>query len=190
RESREAMSQATNKPSRDFGICLGVDDILERARETVAPAKRFDGEALSGTRPIVAMCGVAATRKGADLFYEAATQTPDVDFLWVGPWDDEIARNANPVKDRPMDDQASNFYYTNLTQNPYAHIAKATLFLLTSREDPNPLVVPEALLLDVPTVSFTRGTGAHLWTSRFGTALSGAPEAARIAKYVERFLEQ
>jgi hypothetical protein len=175
----------------NFGVCVDVREILERSKEEPALAVRHDGRPLDyasrGERKIVAMCGLAQHRKGVDLFWEAARLTPEHDFLWIGPWDDADARETNPALALNAENPLDNLYWTNMTSNPYSIMARADLLALTSREDPNPLVVPEAIALGRPVATFASTGGAHEWTSRYGLSLSGAPDAERLSNFSRRF---
>ncbi|WP_155913901.1 glycosyltransferase [Asticcacaulis sp. AC466] len=174
--------------SENFSVCVDIDAVRQSAAMDMPfLPKRHDGQALGFDKKIVAMCGLACLRKGSDIFYTAAKLMPEIDFLWVGPWDDKAAINANTAlalnEGAPLD----NLYWTNTTANPYAFIARSDFFFLTSREDPNPLVVPEALLLNLPTASFTACGGSHEWTRRFGFALSGETDTLRMVAFLKRY---
>jgi glycosyltransferase involved in cell wall biosynthesis len=176
----------------NFGVCVDVDDIAQKSKESPPRATRHDGKELdyesSGARKIVAMCGLAQHRKGADLFWESARIAPEFDFLWIGSWDDcDADIVTNPALQLNSRTPLDNLYWTNVTTNPYSAMARADLFALTSREDPNPLVVPEAIALGRPVLTFADTGGAHEWTSRYGVSLSGAPDPQRLADFARRF---
>ena len=115
------------------------------------------------------MCGVAVPRKGPDIFWEVAKALPEYDFVWIGSWDDDdYVRNNNNALSLNEQEPLGNLYWTNSLTNPYTALNQIDLFTLTSREDPNPLVVLEAIALDKPAVTFTK-TGASLSISGFST---------------------
>lgn len=177
-----ARAQAPDRPGVVLSKAFVDVAAARRAAEAAeAPPRSAAGEPLSYRRPVVCMCGTASPRKGADLFVAAAAEAPEWDFVWVGPWEEAVAGAPPPA--------APNVFLTGVTANPAAHLKRATLFALTSREDPNPLVVMEALSLGVPTLSFTEGVGSHALTSRFGTALSGPASAERLAGFLRRAAE-
>jgi len=194
RECLEAVRSAFSIPAEkltNFGVCVDVPDIEAKSRDKPAAAVRHDGELLDyrgkPDRKLIAMCGLAQHRKGADLFWETARISPEHDFLWIGPWDDPNSELVNPAL--PLNSQMplDNLYWTNTTTNPYSAMARADLFALTSREDPNPLVVPEAISLGRPVVTFAASGGAHEWTSRHGLSLSGKPDPQRLADFARHF---
>lgn len=176
-----------------FGICIDVERIRAMAGAQRPVAIRHDEQILTfdeGRRPPVIMCGQACRRKGADLFYRVARAIPELDFLWIGPWDDPASRQVNPAVVLNAREPAANLYWTNSVANPYPLIASGGLFVLTSREDPNPLVIPEAIALGVASLSFSGTGGGIAWTDRFGFTLSGDVDPDRIARFVRRFFAQ
>ncbi len=62
------------------------------------------------------------------------------------------------------------------------------LFVLTSREDLNPLVVAEAIVLGKKVVGFADTGGSKSFLERFGHALSGSVDVDRLYKLVPRML--
>ena len=135
------------------------------------------------------MCGLAQPRKGADIFFEVAERVPEHDFVWIGPWAPPDADANEPTWQRFKELALPNFYVTGLVENPYAHLRRLDAFVLTSREDPNPLVVAEALVLGKRVLAFSEtGASADL-LSRFGYAFTGLPDAGRIAKLLPAVLE-
>lgn len=170
----------------NLDVCVNIEEITEKSTLKVEDPKNFAGEKLKINKPIIAMCGVACDRKGSDIFYETAKLCPQFDFLWVGPWDDSNANKVNTALSLQAKNPLSNLYWTNTTNNPYAYIKKADYFVLTSREDPNPLVIPESIALGVRTIAFSHTGGSHIWTNRFGITLSGEVSASRIVKLIEK----
>ena len=60
---------------------------------------------------------------------------------------------------------------------------------MTSREDPNPLVVAEALLLGKKVVAFSDTGASASMASRFGYALTGKPDAERSVAVLPKILD-
>jgi glycosyltransferase involved in cell wall biosynthesis len=114
-----------------------------------------------GTRFTVGGCGSLHWRKGSDLFLSVAYELvvrrgiTDVDFVWLGgdhdseeagQRTDDLVRLGLEDQVRfapPMNDPAGSGWYESLDA-----------FLLTSREDPFPLVIHEAAAAGVPIVGF------------------------------------
>jgi glycosyltransferase involved in cell wall biosynthesis len=116
---------------------------------------------LPETSRIVLGVGFADHRKGIDLFVAAgiamAPRLADTFWVWIGHWDKtmqykvEKQINAHPeLKDR--------FVFPGLQKDTDLFYAGADVFALTSREDPFPSVVLEAMQAGLPVVGF-EGTG-------------------------------
>lgn len=185
-----------SRPIINFGVSINCAAVARKSQEEPGRAVNQRGKPLAygrrgeRARPLVAMCGQSSLRKGTDLFWELALRLPDCDFLWIGPWNDEVSVAVNPAlamnAQRPLD----NLYWTGLLTNPYACVAQADLFMLTAREDPNPLVVPEALSLGVPVCSFVSTGGSRFWTERYGFSLAGEVSVDKMELFVSKFFAQ
>ena len=189
-EDLQALTSTRAAECFEFGICVDAAAVRAGAAQPVPAPVNARAEALptDRQRPRIAMCGLAQPRKGADIFLAAAERAPQLDFVWIGPWSPPEADLNAKTHERFAALKLPNLYFTGLTDNPYAHLRQADCFVLTSREDPNPLVVVEALLLGCKTVAFAEtGASAEL-LNRFGYALSGAPDAERIADLLPRIL--
>ena len=168
-----------------MGTALDAQSIRTAAAERIAPARNAQGRALEpGERLIVGMCGHASHRKGADIFLACAAALPEHDFLWIGGWHaQETPDNiALPAYER---DPPPNLYLTGAVDNPYPHLAATDLFFLSSREDPNPLVVGEAWLLGRPVFAFSGATSISDRIGRFGVLCHGranVEDAVRVLK--------
>ncbi len=108
-------------------------------------------------------------RKGADLFVEIARHVKEIrpgscHFYWIGPTDDT---NVYPVygswdtvfskvREYGLENELT-FLGTRLDFKDY--FAASNVFLLSSREDPFPLVCLEAAQLGLPVICFDRSGG-------------------------------
>ncbi len=114
---------------------------------------------------IVMGCGTVQERKGCDFFAQVAYQVvktnklTDVYFIWVGAkiqpefsvWlDDDILKA----------DLEENVIFAGSRTNPLDYMRGSDVFLLTSREDPFPLVNMEAMYCKLPVISFFGNGGA------------------------------
>ena len=197
RQAMEDIEDLTGTRVRnrlDLGIFLDVETVLERSGWSVAVPVNARQEPLAAReegsgRQVVGMCGLAQPRKGADIFFDVATRLPACDFVWIGPWAPPETEENGPTLERFTSLALPNFYVTGLVDNPYAYLRMLDALVLTSREDPNPLVVAEALLLGKKAIAFS-STGSSVETlSRFGYAFTGEPEAERIAKLLPQVLQ-
>ena len=122
---------------------------------------------------LVLGCGEVSQRKGCDLFLSAAAmvrrQRPDshIAFLWVG--------NSDPLQMRPNGISPIQFwldgdleragledtvFFVGERARPDRYFLAADIFVMSSRLDPFPCVVLEAMAAGLPVICFDRGTGA------------------------------
>jgi glycosyltransferase involved in cell wall biosynthesis len=110
---------------------------------------------------IVFGCGTTDWRKGPDLFIEVADHAKklglkDAYFLWIGVDTGEVAELEAKVRRRGLEDRVR---FLGEAQDPESYFAAGDLFLLTSREDPFPLVCLEAADCGLPIVCFDKAGG-------------------------------
>jgi len=101
-------------------------------------------------------------RKGIDIFIESglllARRIPSAYFVWVG--------NIDPIENEWIDKRLksekdkSHFIFSGFEKNTDLYYAGADIYALTSREDPFPTVVMEALEVGTPVVAFTEAGGS------------------------------
>jgi glycosyltransferase involved in cell wall biosynthesis len=129
---------------------------IEDARRTLR-----DRFAIPHSAPIVLGVGFADYRKGPDLFVEAGLrlleQQPDAYFIWLGleaeaDWMTKVRAPAAAAG------KLDRFIFPGLIERTDEFYAGADVFALTSREDPYPSVVLEAMDCGLPVVAFA-GTG-------------------------------
>jgi glycosyltransferase involved in cell wall biosynthesis len=107
---------------------------------------------------LVGACGSASASKGVDLWLEMvariAPEVADLDprFVWIGA--EPPAEFAEWTATHGLVDRVT---FTGSMENPYPRIAALDVFTLTSRVDPFPLVVLEAMHLGRPVVAFDVG---------------------------------
>jgi glycosyltransferase involved in cell wall biosynthesis len=166
-----------------FGIAVEVEAIRRAAAAPPpAPARNARGAPLArGDRLVVGMCGSASPRKGVDIFMGVATALPALDFLWVGPWSLQEAPENIALRDFARS-APSNVYITGAVDNPHAYMATMDLFFLSSREDPNPLVLAEAIALNLPILAFSQTTAVTDRLGRCAMLCHGAPNVADAAR--------
>ena len=116
---------------------------------------------------VVLGCGVVGGRKGTDLFIAIAAQleqqrseTPLI-FAWLGPQDDTYAGMMHWIRaDLVRLGIADRVFFLPERSDPSGCFAGADTFLLTSRQDPFPCVVHEAMSAGLPVVAFEGAGGA------------------------------
>lgn len=116
---------------------------------------------LSQDTKIVLSIGYMDMRKGIDFFIEIAEkvckQSPQTVFIWVGHAEISLEQsirekvNALGIKDKVI--------FAGFVRDPMAYYAAASVYALTSREDPFPNVVLESAEVGVPVVGFRGASG-------------------------------
>ena len=131
--------------------------------------------------------GFGDHRKGIDLFVDVALETCEEDpkavFVWLGVLNQDYAKRlpervaAEGLSDRIL--------FPGFVDDVTDALIAADVFVLSSREDPFPTVVPEAMDAGLPVVAIA-GTGgcADLIAEGFGT-LAAAPTAPALAAAID-----
>jgi glycosyltransferase involved in cell wall biosynthesis len=115
---------------------------------------------------LVLGCGFACQRKGFDVFgtvlREVASRPEgrDCHFVWVGGRDEPFATWSR--HDLVKAGVGHLFHHVEAARNPAIYFAAADLFAMTSREDPFPTVVLEAMEAGVPVLAFAGAGDAPL----------------------------
>lgn len=136
----------------------------------LSPAPRNDADraalraefGIATDAPLILGAGYIDHRKGVDLFVRAvaamlAAGLP-AEAIWIGHADrDELPRVQALAKELGV---AAHIHLPGRRPDPARFYAASDLFLLTSREDPYPSVVLEAMAASLPVVMFAGVTGA------------------------------
>jgi glycosyltransferase involved in cell wall biosynthesis len=167
----------------NFGIAVDADEIDRLAQDGNPQAETAAGSKFNrGERLVVGMIGHASQRKGSDIFFEAAKTLKQHDFIWVGNWDEDDAPE-NTVYPNFVHAKLPNLFVSGGVNNPYKYISNFDLFFLSSREDPNPVVLAESLILRVPILAFSKATAVTDFLGRCAILCHGkanAPDAVRV----------
>jgi len=128
---------------------------------------------LPATAQIVLCIGYADRRKGVDLFVDIGLkvmrQMPNSCFLWVGHFDPALEPDIMSIVDNSG--FSNRFVFPGLDFQSDLYYAGSDVFALTSREDPFPSVVLEALDTNLPVVAFDKTGGFTELLSRGGGKL-------------------
>ncbi len=123
---------------------------------------------------IVMNAGFADLRKGVDKFISIAEQTirrhDDIHFIWVG----EVASNLSHWLLDVQDTSAEQLHFVGYSDDMSDYYNAANCFLLTSREDPYPTVVLEAMSVGCAPVIFKGCTGLEELVSDHGRVVDAA----------------
>ncbi|WP_217521781.1 glycoside hydrolase family 99-like domain-containing protein [Vibrio metschnikovii] len=123
------------------------EDIREKIRNQLG---------LPSDAKIVMCAGYADHRKGFDYFVKAITELAEHDShiygLWVGHRDQNFVDNS--LMYAKAKGKMNHIIFTGLVDDPREYYIAADVYALTSREDPFPSVVMEALDALTPVVAF------------------------------------
>ncbi len=107
---------------------------------------------------LVVACGLVSKKKGTDYFLQIAEkvirQNPQVKFVWIGKFGEEEYCEGAIAEQLQKHGLENYVTFTGALENPASIMAKADLFILTSRDDPMPKVLMEALALGKPCLAF------------------------------------
>ncbi len=143
---------------------------IERIKTNPAKVTQLKKSLGSGDKFVWAMSGSIEYRKGTDLFIELAQSLKEeADFIWLGPgysgyayFMEQETRRRNLTNVHFLGQQVEDYYdYLNLADG----------LVLTSREDPFPLVMLEAASLGKPIVSFRSGGVVEFLRQEMGTVV-------------------
>jgi glycosyltransferase involved in cell wall biosynthesis len=105
---------------------------------------------------LVVGMGAATHRKGFDMFMDVASSVAlisnEISFIWIGDFIDSKMREEFLRSDKKV-------HVTGYLPHKPENLLPFDLFLLTSREDPYPLVVLEAAQVNLPTICFKESGG-------------------------------
>lgn len=131
------------------------------ARQLVSEKIGFPADA-----PIVVGCGTADFRKGIDIFVDVAiavlAKMPDVDirFMWVGDHDPIAGPGSWARRKIEQLGLQDKIRFSGAQKDTEPYLAAADIFVMTSRMDPFPCVIHEAMAVGLPIVAFEKCSGA------------------------------
>jgi glycosyltransferase involved in cell wall biosynthesis len=168
-----------------WGIAVDFAEIERLATRGSLLATNILGEPLvPSEKVLIGMVGHASKRKGSDIFLAVAEALPDQQFIWVGNWHPSDAPENLETHERLVRGQLKNVYMTGGVDNPYRYIKEFDLFFLSSREDPNPVALAEALSLRVPTLCFSNTTAVTDFLGQAAILLHGNPDGCSAARII------
>lgn len=128
---------------------------------------------------VVVNLGYADYRKGLDLFVLVADRLTEkkanTHFVWVGTLNEQL---GNWVRRDVARRGLKNIHFLPFDPNVSTYLFGADAFLLTSREDPFPSVVLEAVSAGLPVICFDWGGG-------YSDFISSNQNFGRLAKYLD-----
>lgn len=139
---------------------------------------------LPASTKIVLAAGPGDRRKGVDIFCQVAARVierePHAHFVWLGDDQTELATDCKAWLSAVGLDASVSFTGVERDPDAYARrMAAADVYLMTSREDPYPSVVLDAMTLGVPVIGFAEAGGfCELLEEGAGILVSFADRAA------------
>lgn len=135
-----------------------------RERKQEARSRLLAEMGWSAETRIVVAAGQGDRRKGIDLFCQVAIrvlrENSDARFLWIGDDGSELAKDCKAwLRAAGVDERV---HFAGLVQDPDRYLrllAGADLYLMSSREDPFPSVVLDAMDVGLPVVGFAGAGG-------------------------------
>ncbi|MBS1717468.1 MAG: glycosyltransferase family 4 protein [Armatimonadetes bacterium] len=142
---------------------LGVDESKVEIINACIPFESWTPKPRKEAHPVVGGAGLPQWRKGVDLWLLAAKEVATrldgkVKFRWVGYADDYDSWTAKEKSKILGLEKVVE--WIPLCENPGDHYQAFDIFLMTSWEDPCPLVVLENMALEKPVIAFPDGGGA------------------------------
>ncbi|PWQ98684.1 HAD-IA family hydrolase [Leucothrix arctica] len=131
------------------------------------------------SKKLIFGCGAVEKRKGFDLFCKVAQQlkqnkTLNIEMHWIGSDQNKDLNAANTIAEFDVEDIVK---FIGPKGNPRDYFIHGDLFLLTSREDPYPLVCMEAAEQRLPVICFDEQAGGmHTFVET---------DAGRVVKYLD-----
>jgi hypothetical protein len=136
--------------------------------------------------------GYADARKGFDIFQSVAKalcrRRDDVHFLWLGAAAPEVQNWLLDDFEESQEQGTKRFHMLPFTDDPVPVYEAADLFFLSSREDPFPTVVLEAMRAGLPIVGLQGGGGFVDLVAEHGK-LASRSDIDGIIKAIESLLD-
>lgn len=110
---------------------------------------------------LVGGIGTVDLRKGVDIFLQVARKLKDhkeIYFLWLGGQNTETDYKIFQIDNNRLG--LRNVIFQTSVNNPLDFMSSFDVFFVSSREDPYPLVVLEAAMLEKPIICFDKAGGA------------------------------
>ncbi len=162
-----SSAYAADKFRAAVGLDGGNETVLPQGNyqrigfDPLARARIRAGLGLADSDFLILGAGFGHIRKGFDLFLQLArrlgARRADVHFLWAGDIESKLKTYLEPEMAALA--RAGRFTHIPFTEQVGGYFSAADVLALTSREDPMPTVVMEALACGMPCTAFGESGG-------------------------------
>jgi glycosyltransferase involved in cell wall biosynthesis len=167
REVMQSFGEFTNISTTQFAVrpqgLYKVNAYAGKDGRDKAKALLRDEFGLTGDATVVLGVGYMDSRKGTDFFVQIASKVhailSDVHFVWLGHWDPVFKDTVSALAQSLAIEHQLHFVGRKTDTDVY--YAGADVFALTSREDPFPSVVMEAMSVGLPVIAFDGSGGSN-----------------------------
>ena len=156
-----AVSTLVKKDLLDLSIPIDLIEIITEFSDIHSSVLKIPKNRVETIQ--IASSGIVHWRKGEDLFIQVARvlkkNYPKIDFQFN--WYGQLNKNQEIIINADLEklDLKNKVHFGGHTNNIYEAFSNTDLFLLTSREDPFPLVAIEAGAIGIPVICFDKATG-------------------------------
>ena len=150
------------------GTCLiRPQGVYMKSTRLEEQAVFFEEYGFSTDDTIVMCSGTGELRKGTDLFVAAASilhkSRKEVHFVWTGEFGDPVLEGwiFNQIRQSGLEGYVHFLPFIKDSKKYHGLLSHVDVFWLTSREDPFPSVVLEAMKYEIPVAAFENSGGAN-----------------------------
>lgn len=167
--------------------CVDVERALRMSAEPLPPGLVLN----HGSARLLAGMGTVNWRKGTDLFLRVLAHLNSNGEEWHGVWIGDL--DSAPDREELLHDirvlgLTGRIHFTGSLANPFAVLAKADVYCLTSREDPYPLAMVEAAALGKPLIGFRSSGGVEEFAAEAGGIVVDYADTTAMAQAVRASL--
>lgn len=130
-------------------------------KKKIARKKLLEELNLNESSKVILNIAYGDERKGIDIFAEVGKKliknNPNIHFVWVGHY--KVALVNKIIELLKENEILGNFHFLGLQEDIDHYYAGSDIFFLSSREDPFPSVVMDAMNVGLPVVAFAGAGG-------------------------------
>jgi glycosyltransferase involved in cell wall biosynthesis len=185
--SHEVASHLINQTDCDPTKIKVIHEFIDVDRTVKAAQEPLEPTPFSAKEMVFIGMGTASRRKGTDLWFQAAKKVlaagHDCTFIWVGEDLNQYPEGAQQKNDH------KKIIFLGEKENPFPYLKRADALIMSSREDPFPLVVLEAMALGKPVIAFSENVGSKEVIDESTGSIVHETSGEALAKEIERFID-